>query len=137
MEEVNLLEYIFICPYCKKKITAYNDDPSLDYNQGSFEKQINFDYNKEIWYDSTKHNNEQISLSIDELIENTRYELAGKNFSVGYIFMLHDMTFKHRGGSENFVADNIDDMLEADSDNIEHGVQGLSRTIVYASIEVE
>ena len=137
MEEVNLLEYIFICPYCKKKITAYNDDPSLDYNQGSFEKQINFDYNKEIWYDSTKHNNEQISLSIDELIENTRYELAGKNFSVGYIFMLHDMTFKHRGGSENFVADNIDDMLEADSDNIEHGVHGLSRTIVYVSIEVE
>ena len=137
IEEVNLLEYIFTCHHCKKKITAYNDDPSLDYDKGGFEKQINSDYNKQIWYDGKKHNNEQISLSINELIENTRCKLVGKNFSVGYIFMLHDMTFKHRGGLENFVANNIDDMLEADSDNIEHGVQGRSITIVYASIEVE
>ena len=96
MEEVNLLEYIFICPYCKKKITAYNDDPSLDYNQGSFEKQINFDYNKEIWYDSTKHNNEQISLSIDELIEKLH------NYDVPEMIVI-DSKILNNGYSDWFV----------------------------------
>lgn len=136
IEEVNLIEYIFICHHCKKKITAYNDDPSLDYNKGGFEKQINSDYNTQIWYNREKHNKKQISLSIGELIENTRFKLIGKNFSLGYIFILHDMTFKHRGGPENFVAINIDDILDADSDNIEHGVQGQSITVVYTSIDV-
>ena len=71
-------------------------------------------------------------------IQNTKNNLAGTDFLVKCIYVIHDATFKHRGGVQETIAEDYDDMLyqAESSENIEHGVQGISRTIVYAAIQL-
>ena len=138
-KEVNLLEYKFCCPHCKKNIVAYNFDPKEDFDLGDFDTQVNLSEYKSVCYNSKKHKKNILSLSLNQLIHNTKTNLLGKDFLVKCIHIIHDATFKHRGGSEDMIAEDYDDMLyqAESSENIEHGVQGISTTIVYASINVE
>ena len=137
-KEVNLLEYKFCCPYCDKSIVAYNFDPKEDFDLGDFDTQINLSEYKSIWYNKKIHKEKAISLSLSELIQNTKNNLAGTDFLVKCIYVIHDATFKHRGGVQETIAEDYDDMLyqAESSENIEHGVQGISRAIVYAAIQL-
>ena len=138
-KEVNLLEYKFCCPHCKKNIVAYNFDPDTDFDLGDLDSQINLSEYKSILYNPKTHKEKIVSLSLNELIKNTKVNLLGKDFLVKCIYVIHDATFKHRGGAEKTIAEDYDDMLyqAESSDNIEHGVQGISTTIVYVSINIK
>ena len=137
-KEVNLLEYKFCCPHCKKNIVAYNFDPDKDFDLGDLDSQINLSEYKSILHNPKTHKEKTVSLSLDELIKNTSANLLGKDFLVKCIYVIHDATFKHRGGAEETIAEDYDDMLyqAESSENIEHGVQGISTTIVYAAIQL-
>ena len=137
-KEVNLLEYKFICPNCNKNIVAYNFDPEEDFDLGDLDTQINFNEYKSVWHNKKIHKEKIISLSLNELIQNTKNNLSGTDFLVKCVYVIHDATFKHRGGVQETAAEDYDDMLyqAESSENIEHGVQGISTTIVYASIEM-
>ena len=137
-KEVNLLEYKFSCSNCNKNIVAYNFDPEEDFDLGDLDTQINFSEYKSVWYNKKIHKEKIISLSLNELIQNTKNDLLCKQFLVKGILVVHDSTFKHRGGTEETTAEYYDDMIykAESSDNIEHGVQGLERTIVYTSINI-
>lgn len=126
-EEDNLIEYVFTCPHCDKKIKTYSDNPDTFKCSNLIEDRINEVYDEKI------HIKEKVCLSLNELIENTKCSLFGKQFKVSCMFLATSETFKHRGAPHEEEAYSEEDMIELaeGDDNIEHGV---ARSIIYVQI---
>jgi len=123
-EEDNLIEYIFTCPHCDKEIKTYNDNPDTFECSNSLEDRVN-----EV-YDEKLHKEKKVCQSLNELIENTKCNLKGKQFKVLCMFLAIAETFKHRGAPHEEEAYDEEDMIELTegNDSIEHGIV---RSIIY------